>query len=204
MIDYLFQTSCCWILFYLFYFLVLRRETFFTSNRFYLIGSLTIGLIFPLIHFRWFSYLAKDTTASIMVQPLTVTVNQLGYTLEEIVVTANQTSATSTGTILAGIYLAVVGLLGIRLLYGIHALWRLKKESIVEKKEGYELVKIEALHLPFSFFNSLFWSEKLDLSEADQDRILRHELTHIQQHHSIDIIILEAVSYTHLTLPTKA
>ena len=194
MIDYFFQTSCCWIVFYLFYFLALRRETFFSSNRFYLLGSLSFGLIFPLIDFHWFSFLAKDTTASIMVQPLTVKVNQLGYTLEEIVVTANQTSATSIGSILAGIYLVVVGLLGIRLFYGIHSLRRFKKRSTVEKKQGYELIKTETLHLPFSFFNSLYWSEKLDLSKADRDQILRHELTHIQQHHSIDIIILEVIS----------
>jgi len=45
-----------------------------------------------------------------------------------------------------------------------------------------------------SFFKSLYWSEKLDLSIADQDQILRHELTHIQQHHSIDIILLEIIS----------
>jgi len=196
MITYLLQTSCCWIVLYLFYFLALRRETFFTSNRLYLLGSLLFGLIFPLIDFGWWSILTQDTTASIMVQPIAVTVNQLGYTLEEIVVTAsaNQTSIVSTGTILAAMYLVVVMILTLRLFYGIHGLWRLKKQSEVEKKEGYELVKTEALHLPFSFFNSLFWSEQLDLSPADQDRILRHELTHIQQHHSIDIIILEITS----------
>jgi len=194
MITYLLQTSCCWIVFYLFYFLALRRETFFTSNRFYLLGSLLFGLIFPLLDFAWWSILTKDTTASVMVQPIAVTVNQLGYTLEEIVVTANRSSVTSTGTILAVIYLLVVAVLTMRLLYGIYALWRFKKHSIVEKKEGYELVKTDAFHLPFSFFNSLFWSEKIDLPSADRDRIMRHELTHIQQHHSLDIIFLEVIS----------
>lgn len=194
MIAYLLQTSCCWIAFYLFYFLALRRETFFTSNRLYLLGSLFFGLIFPLVDFSWWSILVKGTTASIIVQPLTITVNQLGYTLEEIVVTANRTSVTSTGTILAGIYFVGVAFLSLRLLHGIHALWHLKKQSRVEKKEGYSLVKTEALHLPFSFFNSLYWSKQLDLSAADQNRILRHELTHIQQHHSIDIILLEITS----------
>ena len=194
MITYLLQTSCCWIVFYLFYFLALRRETFFTSNRLYLLGSLLFGLIFPLMDFGWWSMLTKDTTASIMVQPLAVTVNQLGYTLEEIVVTANRSSVTSTGTILAAIYLLVVTVLTIRLVYGIYALWHLKKQSVVEKKDGYDLVKTETLHLPFSFFNSLFWSEQLDLPSADRDRILQHELTHIKQHHSIDIILLEITS----------
>jgi len=73
-------------------------------------------------------------------------------------------------------------------------LWQLKKRSIVEQKSGYQLVKTATLHLPFSFFNALYWSEKLDLPTEDQDRILRHELTHIQQHHSIDIIFLEITS----------
>ena len=194
MITYLLQTSCCWIVFYLFYFLALRRETFFTSNRLYLLGSLLFGLIFPLIDFGWWTMLTKDTTASIMVQPLAVTVNQLGYTLEEIVVTANRSSVTSTGTILVILYLFVVTGLTTRLFYGIYALWTLKRQSVIEKKEGYDLVKTAALHLPFSFFNNLFWSEQLDLPSADRDRILRHELTHIQQRHSIDIILLEITS----------
>ncbi len=194
MITYLLQTSCCWIVFYLFYFLALRRETFFTSNRVYLLGSLLLGIVFPLVDFSWWSIMTKETTASIMVQPLAVTVNQLGYTLEEIVVTGNRTSVTSTGTILASIYCLGVAFLSLRLLYGIQSLWRLKKQSTVEEREGYQLVKTEVLHLPFSFFNALYWSKQLNLSAEDEERILRHELTHIQQHHSIDIILLEITS----------
>ena len=194
MITYLLQTSSCWIVFYLFYFLVLRRETFFTSNRFYLLGSLLFGVVFPLIDFSWWSILTKDTTASIMMQPLAVTVNQLGYTLEEVVVTANQSDVFSAGSIIAGIYCLGVAFLSLRLVYGIYALWRLKNQSSIEEKSGYQLVKTETLHLPFSFFNALYWSKKLDLSAEDEDRILRHELTHIQQHHSIDIILLEITS----------
>ena len=194
MITYLLQTSCCWIVFYLFYFLALRQETFFTSNRVYLLGSLLLGIIFPLVDFNWWSIMTKDTTVSIMVQPIAVTVNQLGYTLEEIVVTTSRDSVTSTGTILTGIYCLGVSFLSLRLLYGIQSLWRLKKQSIVEERKGYQLVRTEAMHLPFSFFHSLYWSKELKLSPEDEDRILRHELTHIQQHHSVDILILEITS----------
>ena len=194
MITYFLQTNCCWIVLYLFYFLVLRRETFFTTNRFFLLGSIVFGLIFPFIDFSHWAILTRDSTASAIAQPFNLTVNQLGYTLEEIVVTADPNVFTSTGTILTAIYLSVVLFLTVRLFYGVHVLWRLKKRSKIEKKHGYKLIKTATLHLPFSFFNGLYWSEKLDLSKADHDRILRHELTHIQQHHSIDIIILEVIS----------
>jgi len=47
--TYLLQVSTCWILFYGIYLLFLRKETFFTINRYYLLGALGLGLLIPFI-----------------------------------------------------------------------------------------------------------------------------------------------------------
>ena len=48
---YLLESSVALAFFYLLYFLVLRRETFFSLNRFFLMGILVFSLLFPLLSF---------------------------------------------------------------------------------------------------------------------------------------------------------
>ena len=45
--TYLLQVSTCWIVFFGIYLLFLRKETFFSINRYYLLGSLVTGLLVP-------------------------------------------------------------------------------------------------------------------------------------------------------------
>ena len=48
-VVYLFQVSACMGIFYVFYYLLLSRYTFFTINRWYLIITLAISFIIPLL-----------------------------------------------------------------------------------------------------------------------------------------------------------
>jgi len=47
---YLFETGICLSLLYLAYWLFLRKETYFNFNRVFLVGSLLLALIVPLLH----------------------------------------------------------------------------------------------------------------------------------------------------------
>ena len=47
---YLFESGICMLILYLVYWFFLRRETYFTFNRFYLVGSVFLVLLVPLIH----------------------------------------------------------------------------------------------------------------------------------------------------------
>jgi hypothetical protein len=49
LIMYLFESSAVLAFFYLIYVLVLRRETFFNINRFFLLGITIVSLLFPLM-----------------------------------------------------------------------------------------------------------------------------------------------------------
>lgn len=49
---YLLYASVCMMMFYLFYFIVLRRLTFFACNRFYLISTLALSAIIPMLTIR--------------------------------------------------------------------------------------------------------------------------------------------------------
>ena len=49
--QYLIETTVCLTVFYLLYILLLKRDTFFQLNRFYLLGSAISALAIPFINF---------------------------------------------------------------------------------------------------------------------------------------------------------
>ena len=49
MLQYCLEVSIAWLIFYLIYLLFLRKETFFGANRWYLIHTLWIGALLPII-----------------------------------------------------------------------------------------------------------------------------------------------------------
>jgi N-acetylmuramoyl-L-alanine amidase len=46
---------------------------------------------------------------------------------------------------------------------------------------------------PFSFFRRIFWNRQIDLLSESGQKILRHELFHVRERHSLDIVFLESV-----------
>jgi hypothetical protein len=50
---YLLQVNLYLLLFYSLYFVLLRNETFFKMNRFYLVGSALLSLAIPLVKLQW-------------------------------------------------------------------------------------------------------------------------------------------------------
>ncbi len=83
-------------------------------------------------------------------------------------------------------------LFGIRFLGQLWSFRRfLQKHSIAKSEKGYYVV--ESQQLPtFSFFKYLIVNTQ-QLSELEQNQILLHEETHIEQQHSYDIVLLEVV-----------
>lgn len=194
MSTYLLEVTVYWLVFYLLYHFLLRKETFFMLNRFYLLAALAGGLIFPVLPMPAMVQTSTVGQAGYWLAPISVTVEQMGYTFEEIVVTADKKQASNTGKLLLFFYLTGVVGLSIRFLLGLFQLQRLKRQSRTISKTGYQLVLTTTVHLPFSFFNQLYWSEKVQFDETDRQQILRHELTHIRQHHSADVVLLKLLN----------
>ena len=47
-------------------------------------------------------------------------------------------------------------------------------------------------HLPFSFWDTIYISDRVELTEEFQD-ILEHERTHVKSRHSIDVLLIELI-----------
>ncbi len=193
MISYITEVTLCLLGFYLLYALWLSKETFFKANRWYLLGTLLTSLTIPLIEMPNFAATLSNGITTFYIEPITITVQSLETTLEEIVITPKEEGFDFRG-LFVSIYLVVVVVLLFRFFFGLVQIYRLKRQGIVEKKGSYFLVKTNKSHLPFSFFNYLFWSEKLTFTEEEEEKILRHEITHIQEKHSYDVILLELLN----------
>lgn len=190
MISYILQVSLCWLGFYLFYALLLKKETFFRANRIYLLSTLIAGLIIPLLNVSSPLPASASDFANVYLEPITVGVQQIDLATQE-----NFWKA-SFSFLNGVLFFYIVGLLffSYRFIHGISTIVRLYKDSVITKKEGYTFVHTKQDHLPFSFFNYLFWSNEMPLDTIESDKIIAHELAHINERHSLDVILVELLS----------
>ncbi len=189
MIAYLLQATFCWAIFFLIYIVFLKKETFFHINRWYLISTMLLGLLLPLIRLLSLEVLPVDEVTAVFVYPIAASIEML-----DVVVRPDTTQFWNWTSILLLIYLIGVVVTTARLVYGLWDIYQLYRQS--EKKQMGEiiLVRTDGNHLPFSFFHYLFWSKEMTLSQDDQQQILQHEQAHIIGRHTWDVMLIELIS----------
>ncbi len=193
MLQYILEVSLCWLGFYSIYAFFLKKETFHQLNRGYLLGTMIFGLLIPLLEFP-VTVLPEDNIAEYYLQTVTIGIERMN---EAIVISAKETNIApnlSFMTILFWIYLAGLIMGFIRFLYGLIQVMQIYHSGNVIERNGYTLIETQAPHLPFSFFNFLFWNKNLHAQDVDKQKIIRHEEAHIQQGHSWDVVLLELLS----------
>ncbi|MCG8326952.1 MAG: TonB family protein [Chitinophagales bacterium] len=187
MITYFLQTSLCWLIFYALYASLLRKATFFTINRVYLLMSLVLGLILP-----WAGtlnlYETTPNTAAQYLYPITSGVAQI-----EAVVTppTEVNTMINWNTILIVIYTIGVFWMSVQFILALKRIHHLYQFAERQASPHYSLLITNEIHAPFSFLNYLFWSARLNYTEQEQEKIMLHEAAHIKGRHSIDILLLE-------------
>ena len=180
---YILKTSVCLAVFYLFYRLLLSKETFHRFNRLALLGVLLFSCLVPLIE-------VTTQEASEMNQPF-IALEDMLLMAEPAPVMEEVSTPFPWRALLLLIYL-----LGILFFLGRH-LWSLgrmlrllrtsRKESL---EDGITLFVHDAKEVaPFSWMKSIAVS-KYDLEESG-DAVLTHERAHIRNRHSWDLLLAE-------------
>lgn len=187
MITYFLQCSLCWLFFIAIYRLALKKETFFMNNRWYLLSTLIIGLIFPYLREWWETW---DHQAPIeYIVPFQGTAQMLEvnsiYTPEKSFTWWDAVSILYW----IGLFVALA-----RLTRDLYAIVRQIIKYPHTQFDQYTQVHTDYEHLPFSFFNYVFISDKLRFKDPEWQRILTHEISHVRGIHSLDIIFIEAIS----------
>ena len=188
MFTYIIKVTICWLGFYLIYTGLLKKETFFKTNRWYLLGTLVLGALIPLLEFL--PIFQEDNPAVIYFQPINDSVIYVQSAVNEAVVS----SSFGWGQLFWGVYFFGVFFFGIRFFIGLQKIYQLYKDGEIQRKSNHTLVLTNQLHLPFSFFKMMFWSKNLELEHTDSQKILTHEEAHVQGWHSVDVMLCEVMS----------
>ena len=174
----------------LLYVLVLSNDSFFKRNRIWLIGSLLLPWIVPLLAMPvWMKkMLFTDMGATVPLHTF-VSVGQMNTDTVQV---TNHFSFSMEfwGIVLYGLISLV---LLIRLFYGYASIISLKRKAECKSYKGFSLAVLPDSKLgPFSFFRTIFIPEELERRE-DSKLILEHEKTHCAGWHSIDLTLIECM-----------
>lgn len=182
MITYLLESLAFQVVFLLAYDLFLKKETFFQWNRVYLLGTFALSVILPRVKIE-----ALTTPMPQGLETTTVFLTQLdGVVLGPGVAEASLLERISwpylvlgLGSLLATVWFA----------YKLVQIKRLRNKSAVEHYEEFTKVTMPQSTSAFSFFRDIFMGE--EIQKDKEDNILAHELVHVKQWHSLDLLFFE-------------
>lgn len=178
---WLFESGISLSLFYLVYRIFLNRENLFQSNRVFLLFALIFSVLIPFVKI-----------------PSPVDLHYSHY-LPEVAITINTPLAGTEGAIpvsiiriLLYVYLSGVAIMLGTFLYRFNQLMRIIRKSQLERNGKIQLAKTRLNHAPFSFLNVIVYNEE-NLSSGEMDKIIEHEAVHVNQFHTLDILLIEII-----------
>jgi hypothetical protein len=173
---YLLEANLYLAICYGFYLVFLQKETFYGLNRAYLICSSLLSFVIPLLRIGSLNQIFNDR----MDLDLVYMDPNLGRS------SGNLTFVAFEG-IVTGVYLVIAAYFSIQLLISLYRVLALASKARRRRFGDMIYLELDDTQTAFSFFNLLF----LNPSSAEKDTILKHELVHIQQKHSLDILFFE-------------
>ena len=186
---YILKSAICLALFYLFYRLLLSKETFHRFNRVALLGILLLSLLIPLIEVTTTQHTEMAKTM-LTLEQLLIMANFYQDTAS--VVTPVETNSNTLSGIQIGliIYLAGILFFACRNLCSLTRLLLLLRSGKKEKyHSGIQVITHNKEIAPFSWMKYIVIS-RADLEENGRE-ILIHETAHIRNRHSIDLLIAD-------------
>jgi len=180
--DYLLRSAYVFAVFFGFYLLMLRRNTFFTLQRIYLLAVPVFSLILPLIQIS--PSMGKEIVPQLHYITCTIggTFDQSGH--------LNRPFGFSHEKWLIIIYLIPTIFLICMFLIRLLRLCRISDNTMHDKTRWIKLYLSSVISSPFSFFNRVYCKPE-DIGKSYFRIILLHELGHIRQGHSLDILFTE-------------
>ncbi len=169
--HYLLLVNFYLVLFFTFYALLLRKETFFQLNRIFLVAAALLSFLIPLIQANWVKDLfitkqVQQTIYSTYSSPIVV----YGYTFKPV------EKLITLGEVLSYLYILIAFLLVLKLIWQLVIL---KKE--IEKPDP---------SVAYSFFKKISVGSKM----SNPDIIAEHEQVHASQWHSLDVLVIEIIA----------
>ena len=173
---YLLKSCGLLLLFFIAYHFLLRKETFFTANRWFLLGGLLTAVVLPLVVF----------TKIVWVDPNPVAYDWSSLP-KRIIVDENHTER----NIYIGLALAYsLGTFCLLTKFGFdfYSLRKIVKGQNIANQDDFKFIDSPENRAPFSFFKTIVYNSDL-YTTAELQNIIEHEKVHSEQYHSADVLI---------------
>jgi len=185
-INYLLEANLGLCLFLLLYLVLLKGETDFVLKRAFVLISIAISLIFPLIHI---------TTQTQLVPAIGSLVSPSWLPEVTVYGEGNQAGQETYRTLDAWLITRVVYAAGVIIALLIFGARLLSLFKLIRTTPSYTLDKFTIVesprhdHASFSFFNFIFIGKSEILSQREKTLIINHERVHAEKLHSFDVLI---------------
>ena len=173
---YFLKSSGLLITFYLAYHFLLRKETFFATNRWFLLIGLLTSVFLPLVFYT--------NTVFVETNNNVIDWSKIPAAADEL----DNANAINWYFLSAVIY--GIGFIFYLLKFALdfYHLNTILKGKRIQKQEDYNLLDTTENVAPFSYFSKIVYNSTL-YSPSELENILEHEKVHCQQKHSIDVLL---------------
>lgn len=176
---YLLKANSLIIIFYLTYYFLVQKETFFNSNRWFLLLGLFSSVSIP------FFFIKK----TILVNTPTNPTNPIESPLKANSITPMEASQLIDWTsVIVVIYGLISLFLLVKIIIAVISFFKLIKNKKATFSKYFTLVDIDENINPFSFFKYIVFNSS-KYSTTELENILNHEKIHSKEKHSIDVLI---------------
>ncbi|WP_020215001.1 M56 family metallopeptidase [Flavobacterium rivuli] len=183
-IIYLIKASGLTVLFFLAYTVLLKKETFFTPNRMFLLAGLFTSALLPLMVYTKVIWVTPQPALQMAVQQI-----DIDSLMANVPSVATPRPFTINWFYVAGIaYVAGFLLFAIHFLIDLYKVKKMLRGKKVLQQENFKYIDSEAIKSPFSFFKYIVYNSA-SLQPQELNNIIAHEKVHSSQNHSLDVLL---------------
>lgn len=200
MITYIINSAICSILLLLVYRILLQREKMYAFNRLYLLFSILFSLLVPFLSFR----VSQDAPALLedIYLPAIIPFELEAHVLPVTGSPAPAVEGISVSFIATMIYALISIILLVRFIRNLHRIRRAIAGNDILHYHAARLILVDKDIPAHSFLRYIFISKADYNHSATRDALLTHELSHVRQKHSWDILFIELLQVFYWLNPT--
>ena len=185
MLTYLIKVNLALVLFWALYHVAFRKLTFFQWNRFYLMGSLVFSFILPLLKLQW------KTSLAAVVDVRGLDWIYLDHPATSPFALSEHARTWSLWSVHLVIYTMMALLLLVRSARRFRKLYKSTRGSLRIRKGRVKLYVHDQGSGSFTLFRRIYLDRFV--YENRISPVLRHEMVHAVQLHSLDLLFMELV-----------
>ncbi|MBE7174420.1 MAG: hypothetical protein INR73_27865 [Williamsia sp.] len=187
LLQYLFKLSLTLAVLYLFYYLLLRKLTFYSWNRVYLLGYSLLSFIIPFVNITPWIY-DQPIASNSLIRGISL-FSKL-HPVAAVAPVTQKVTLFSAYDIVVLLFVAGAVVMLVRFLLQLAAIRSIKRKATLIQTDNIRMYDVDGPISPFSFARSIFINTRRH-SEEDLQKIIQHEFVHVKQQHTVDLLVGE-------------